>query len=246
MGAYVDGGWWRMTSDATDAARTEVGSAPEDRRPEDRPEAALPSFPEQISMQLGGWRGMVEAAVPITTFILVNMAWALQPALIGSVALAVVIASVRLAQRRPVRYALNGLFGIGLGAVVAWRTGEARDFYLPGILVSYGYAAGMIFSVVVRHPLVGWLYSVLFMKGRSAWRSDRRLMRTFTWLTLLWAAVWIAKVSVQFWLWAVDAEHVLGAARLVLGTPPYLLLLVFTVWVVRRGDRREPAPELAS
>lgn len=230
-----------MTSEVTGATRAQADSGPPERRDE-----ALPSFPEQISMQLGGWRGMVEAAIPITAFIVINI-WALEPALIGSVALAVVIASVRLAQRRPVRYALNGLFGIGLGAVVAWRTGEARDFYLPGILISYGYAAGMILSVLVRHPLVGWLYSVLFLKGSAAWRSDRRLMRTFTWLTLLWAAVWIAKVSVQFWLWAVDAEHVLGAARLVLGTPPYLLLLVLTVWVVRRGDRRdEPAPELAS
>ena len=67
----------------------------------------------------------------------------------------------RLAQRQPVRYAVNGLLGIGLGALIAWRTGEARDFYLPGIVVSYGYAAAMILSVVVRQPLVGWLWSVL-------------------------------------------------------------------------------------
>lgn len=197
----------------------------------------LPSFPEQLASQLGGWRGSVEAAIPVLVFIVANMVWSLRPALTASVGLALAIAAFRLAQRRPVRYALNGLFGIALGAFIAWRTGEARDFYLPGIFISYGYAAAMIGSVLVRHPLVGWLYSVMFTGGRSDWRDNPRLMRTFVWLTLLWAAVWIAKVSAQAGLYLADQEHLLGVARLVLGTPPYLLLLAITLWVVRRVER---------
>lgn len=210
----------------------------------DPPVAPLPSLPEQISSQLGGWRGMVEAAVPVTVFIVVNMVWSLQPALVAAVAVAVVIASARLLQRRPVRYALNGLFGIGLGAAIAWRTGEARDFYVPGIWISYGYAAAMIVSIALRHPLVGWLWSVLFTQGRADWRQDRRLMRTFNWLTVLWAAVWVAKVSAQAGLYLADQEHLLGLARLVLGAPPYALLLLVTIWTVRRVQRSaavEPA-----
>jgi hypothetical protein len=205
----------------------------------------LPSLPEQIASQLGGWRGSVEAAIPVGVFVVANMVWSLQPALLGSVGLALAIAAARLAQRRPVRYALNGLFGIALGAIIAWRTGEARDFYLPGIVISYGYAAAMIGSVLVRHPLVGWLYSVLFTGGRSEWREDARLMRTFTWLTLLWAAVWILKVSAQAGLYLADQEDLLGVARLVLGTPPYVLMLLITIWVVRRVQR-QPAPESAT
>lgn len=202
--------------------------------------APLPSFPEQLAERLGGWRGMVEAAIPVTVFIVVNMAWSVRPALVSSVGVAVLIAAVRLVQRRPIRYTVNGLFGIGLGAVIAWRSGEARDFYLPGILISYGYAVAMIVSVLLRHPLVGWLWSVLFAGGRSDWRADRRLMRTFSWLTLLWAAVWVLKVSAQAGLYLADQEHLLGIARLVLGTPPYLLLLALTIWVVRRVQRSAP------
>lgn len=208
-------------------------------------EQPLPSFPEQLASQLGGWRGMVESAIPITVFVVVNLVFSLQPALISSVGLALVIAVYRLAQRKPVRYAVNGLFGIALGALIAWRTGEARDFYLPGILISYGYAAAMILSVVLRHPLVGWLWSVLFTQGKSDWRQDARLMRTFIWLTLVWAAVWIVKVSIQAWLWDSNQEHLLGIARLVLGAPPYLLLLALTIWVVRRVQRSAPTPEVA-
>lgn len=202
---------------------------------------AMPTLAEQVSSQLGGWRGMVEAAVPVSVFIVVNLIFSLRPALIASAAVAVAIALIRLAQRRSIRYAVNGLFGIGLGAVIAWRSGEARDFYLPGIFISYGYAAVMLLSVVVRHPVVGWLWSVLFAKGSGEWRRDRTLLRTFTWLTLLWAVVWVLKVSAQAGLYVAGNEHLLGVARLVLGTPPYLLLLVITVWVVRRVQRSAAA-----
>lgn len=219
------------TEPAEPAAPPAEPDPPPQVRPEEQP---LPPFPEQIAVQLGGWRGMVEAAVPITVFIVTNMIWSLQPALVASISVAVAIAVFRLAQRRPIRYALNGLFGIALGAIIAWRSGEARDFYLPGILISYGYAAGMLLSILVRHPLVGWLWAILFTGGKSHWRADPRLMRTFNWLTLLWLVVWVVKVTAQFALYLADEEHLLGIARLVLGTPPYLLLLVITVWVIRR------------
>jgi hypothetical protein len=200
----------------------------------------LPSFPEQIATQLGGWRGMVEAAIPIGCFVIVNVAWELQPALLVSIGVAVAIAVIRLIQRRPVRYAINGLFGIALGAVLAWRSGEARDFYLPGILVSYGYSAAMVFSVLVRHPLVGWLWAVMFAGGRSDWRQDRVLMRTLTWLTLVWAVVWVVKVSVQLALYLANMEHALGAARIVLGAPVFALMLAITIWIVGRVQRHHP------
>src|SRR5690606_15091742 len=234
---------WRSLAGTAGRTGGRVTSNQHGPRPAE-PLPALPTLAEQVSSQLGGWRGMVEAAVPVSVFIVVNLITSLNPALIASVAVAVAIALARLAQRRSIRYAVNGLLGIGLGALIAWRSGEARDFYLPGIVISYGYAAGMLLSVAIRHPVVGWLWSVLFAKGSGEWRREPRLLGTFTWLTLLWAVVWIAKVSVQAWLWGADQEHLLGVARLALGTPPYLLLLVITVWVVRRVQRSavvEPA-----
>lgn len=230
-----------MTVEERDPAAVGAGPGPGGEADPGGGAAAEPSFAEQISTRLGGWRGMVEAAVPISVFIVVNLVWSLRPAVIASVSVAVLVAVIRLLQRRPVRYAVNGLLGIGLGAVIAWRSGEAKDFYLPGILISYGYAAAMIASVVVRHPLIGWLYSVLFTGGRGDWRADRRLMRTFSWLTLLWAAVWVVKVSAQAGLYLADEEHLLGVARLVLGAPPYALLLAVTIWTVRRVQQRSVA-----
>ncbi|GIF66916.1 membrane protein [Asanoa ishikariensis] len=205
-------------------------------------EEPLPPFGEMVSQQLGGWRGLVESSIPVVVFVVVNIVWELNPALIASVGVALVIGGIRLAQRRPIRHAVNGLFGIGLGAVIAWRTGEARDFYLPGIIQSYVFAAALLISAAVRQPLVGWGWSVIMAGGKSDWREDRRLMRTFIWLTVVWAVVWILKVSAQAWLWWDKQDDLLGIARLVLGTPPYVLLALFTVAVVRRVTREQPQP----
>ncbi|TDB72755.1 DUF3159 domain-containing protein [Micromonospora sp. KC723] len=204
----------------------------------------LPSIAEQMADQLGGWRGLVESSVPVVVFVVANIVGELRPAVIASVGVALLIAVVRLAQRRPVRHAVNGLFGIGVGAAIAWRTGDERDFYLPGILYGIAYGVALLVSAVIRQPIVGWIWSVLVAKGRSEWRDDPRLVRTFTRLTVLWGVVWLAKVGVQAGLYLAHQDTALGVARLALGYPPYALLLLITVWVVRRVTRQTVAQPL--
>ncbi|MEH1014919.1 DUF3159 domain-containing protein [Micromonospora sp. CPCC 206060] len=208
-------------------------------QPESDPagEEGLPSLAEQMADQLGGWRGLVESSIPVVIFVVANILTDLRPAVIASVSVAVAIAVVRLAQRRPVRHAVNGLFGIGIGAAIAWRTGDEKDFYLPGILYGIVYGLALLASAAIRQPLVGWIWSVIVAGGRSEWRQEPRLVRTFTWLTVLWGVVWLAKVGVQAALYLADKDTALGVARLVLGYPPYALLLAITVWTVRRVTR---------
>jgi hypothetical protein len=218
----------------------------ENRGEEDRgEEEPLPTLSEQVAQQLGGWRGLVESSVPVFVFVIVNILGTLRPAIVAAVGVAIGIAVLRLIQGRPVRHAVNGLFGVGIGAVIALNTGEARDFYLPGILYGYAYGAALLLSAALRQPLVGWLWSVLVAGGRSQWRQDPRLVRTFNWLTVLWGLVWLAKVGAQHALYIADMETALGVARLTLGYPPYALLLLITVWTVRRVTRGTDVPAAA-
>lgn len=211
--------------------------------------AAEPSFSEQLSEQMGGARGLTEASIPVAVFVVINVAWALNPALIISIVIALGIVAYRLRRREPIRHAINGMVGIGIGAAIAWRTGEAKDFYLPGILMSLAYGGLLILSAAVRHPVVGYLWAVIAAGGKHAWRNHPRLLRTFQWLSLLWAAMFLTKGLVQGALWmakdatwlGVDDETWLGIARIGMGVPPYLLLLGVTVWAVRRVTHGEGA-----
>lgn len=226
-------------ADQTEATATATGA------PADEDEERLPSLTEQMAEQLGGWRGLVESSVPIAVFVVCNVIWELSVALWAAVGVAVGIAVIRLLQRRPIRHAVNGLFGIGIGALLAWRTGEERDFYLPGILYGIGYGLALLGSVVIRQPLVGWIWSVLAAGGRSEWRTDPVLIRTFNRLTVLWGVVWLLKVGVQAGFYLASMETALGVSRLLLGYPPYAVLLAITIWVVRRVNRqRADAPPL--
>jgi hypothetical protein len=206
-------------------------STPEDEK--------LPPFSEQLAEQLGGWRGLVESSIPVTVFVIANILLELRPAIIVAVSSGLLIAVFRLFRRQSVRHAVNGLFGIFVGAFIAWRSGDARDFYLPGIFISAGYAVALILSAVFRWPLVGWIWSVVLDGGKTRWREDPVLLRVFGWLTVLWATVYIAKVGIQYGLYLADEESLLGIARIALGWPPYAILLAVTVWSVRRVTRHQ-------
>ncbi|WP_425560504.1 DUF3159 domain-containing protein [Luedemannella flava] len=230
--------------DETDAAHgTAAGRRSSDDSEDD--EEPLPSFTEQVAQQLGGVRGLLESSIPVITFVVANvvggwfdLSWRLNLAIVLSVATAIGIAIFRLSRKQPIRHAVNGLFGIALGAWLAYRSGDERDFYLPGIFLSLGYAVAMLASVAFRQPLVGWIWSVVVAGGSKQWRSEPPMVRTFGWLTVVWAAIYILKTGVQTVLWYADQATALGIVRLVFGYPPYLLLLALTVWAVRRTRDR--------
>jgi hypothetical protein len=212
---------------------------------DEEPEVPFPSFSEQIADQLGGVRGLVESSIPVAVFVVANIVWALRPAVILSVVVGLGIAGYRLSRREPIRHALNGLFGIALGAVIASFTGKAKDFHLPTILYTLGYAVALLGSVVIRRPMVGWLWSVTFAGGTQRWRTEPKLLRLFGRLTMLWSAVYVVKVTVLSALYFANQDDALGIARLALGYPPYALLLLVTVYSVRKVIRTLPEPEIA-
>jgi Protein of unknown function (DUF3159) len=222
----------------------------DDRNPAAADDEAIPTFSEQLAAQLGGVRGVVESGVPVIVFVVANILGPLKLAIIIAVVSAVVIAIYRLVRRQTVRNAVNGLFGIAIGAIIAWKTGSTKDFYLPGIIVSFAYGVAMLVSVPLRRPLVGWLWSLLSAGGSMRWREQPQMVRLFSRLTVLWAVTYLVKVGIQAALFeatsATDSGTALGIARLLLGYPPYAALLAYTALSVRRLTQAHPELALAA
>lgn len=105
--------------------------------------------------QLGGWRGMVDATVPTLAFIVANGIAGLRPGIWAALGSAVLIFALRLARRQSVQQAVSGLFAVGVAVAIAAATGQARDFYVPGILRNAVLTVVLLGSVVLRRPLVG-------------------------------------------------------------------------------------------
>jgi hypothetical protein len=224
-----------------DAVRAIVSASPAPDGSEPEPdEERIPTISEQMSEQLGGIRGLIETSVPVCAFVLLNFVWDLYPAIFGAVGTAVAIAIYRLIRKQPVRHAVNGLFGIALGAYLAARSGEARDFYLPGILLTFAQAAALVISVGVRKPLIGYIWAIIAAGGKHDWRHSPALFRTFQWLTLAWAASLVVRAGVQAALYIAKQPDLLGVARLAVSWPIYVGMLALTVWAVRRTVRTHP------
>jgi hypothetical protein len=160
----------------------------------------------------------------------------LQPALIAALATAAAVAVWRLVRKQALMPAVSGFFAVGIGAFIAYRTGEARGFYLPGLLYSAVLGLAFLVSVLVRWPLAGVIWHGINGHGHG-WRKDPRLLRAYTWASVLWTVVFAARLVVQGWLYNADEETWLGVARLAMGYPLFGVAIVGTVLAVRRAHR---------
>jgi hypothetical protein len=212
----------------------------------------------QLARALGGRRGMVEAAMPTITFtftyiITKELYWA-----IGlSVAIAVVMLVVRLAQRDTVQYVANALVGIGVGCFFVWLGGrnggdqsqQALAYFLPGLIYNAGYAVAMIASILLRFPIVGFVVGAV-SDDPLEWRRDRQVVKLCSHLTWVLVVPCLARVAVQVPIYlggraADDADPyvtALGIAKVAMGWPLQVAALAVMVWLLAR-DRTPVRPQ---
>jgi len=195
--------------------------------------------PKSILEQLGGIPGMIYSTVPVVVFVVVNSLTTLGTALVAAIGVAVAIAVLRLVRKEPLQPAVSGLFGVAIGAFIAHRTGEARDFFLLGIWYSALLGVVFLVSAVVRWPLAGVIWHGLNGDGQS-WRDDPVLRRAYTLATLLWAVMFAVKFVAQQWLYAANEPGWLAVARIA-GYALTGLALLGTLWAVRRARERSAA-----
>lgn len=186
--------------------------------------------------QMGGPGGLAASVVPVVVFIGVSSAAGLQPAIWASLGIALAVGVWRLVRREPLQPAVSGVLGVGICALIAYHTGEARGFFLYGIW--YSLVAGIAFalSVALRWPLVGVIWSVLNGSGYG-WRADRRARLGYDVATVVWAGFFLARFGVQRWLYNADETGWLGVTRLLMGLPLTAIALLVTIWAARRARR---------
>ncbi|GGH56785.1 DUF3159 domain-containing protein [Rothia aerolata] len=189
---------------------------------------------------VGGVRGLVEALLPgflFLTVYLVSESLYVSLAVAGAVAL--VFAAVRLVQRGKLVQSVSGFVGVLICAVVALRTGDAADYYVPGLWINLAYGLGVLLSIIVRWPILGLIYS--FIRDEvGTWRTVPGRLKAYQKATWVLFAMFVVRLLVQVPLYLADHVAGLGAARLLMGTPLYAAVLWVT-WMMTR----KPADVLA-
>lgn len=183
---------------------------------------------------IGGWRGVIDSGLPAALFVTVYLVGGnrLAPALWVAIGAAVLIAVWRLIRKESLQQVIAGLVGVGVSAFVASRTGQAEDFFLPGLLVNIAYGAAFLISILIRWPLLGVVVGYLTGQGLS-WRRDRSLRRAYAAASWIWVGVFGSRLLVQVPLYLAGWVGALGVARIVMGWPLFLAGAYVTYLVLR-------------
>ncbi|MFF5720468.1 DUF3159 domain-containing protein [Streptomyces buecherae] len=179
----------------------------------------------------GGVRGMVDTTVPGLVFVLIyTIKRDIHVAAIAALALTVLLAVARLARKETLKHAFSGVFGVAFGAVFAMMSGDAKNFYLPGMLYTLGLAVAYVLSAIFRFPLIGVLLGPI-LKENLSWRTrNPGRLRAYTKATWAWGLILLGKSAILFPLyWWGDATQ-LGWVKVALGIPPFLLC-VYLTWI---------------
>lgn len=179
----------------------------------------------------GGVRGMVETVLPGLLFVSIyTINKDLHMSAIAALAVSLVMVVVRLAMKDTVKHAFSGVFGVGFGVVFAMMTGNAKDFYLPGMLYTLGLALAYIITAMAGVPLIGLMLGPVFRENLS-WRTrNPGRKKAYTKASWAWGLILLGKSAILFPLywWADTAQ--LGWVLVALKIPPFLLA-VYLTWV---------------
>jgi uncharacterized protein DUF3159 len=183
---------------------------------------------------LGGNRGILDVALPPVTFVSVNAATSLHVAIYAALGAAVLLLVVRLARREPLRHALSGFVAVAIATGFAAWSGNARDYFLPGILINLGYGVAFGLSALLRWPALGVVLAPL--EGLDDdWRLDPEVRRPFSRATWMWTGLFALRAGVQGWFYLADRPGWLAVAKLITGWPLFVVALSPTLTQVRRA-----------
>ncbi|HIY24872.1 MAG TPA: DUF3159 domain-containing protein [Candidatus Brachybacterium merdigallinarum] len=234
-----------MTSPDSAAERTDAPEHGEAQEAEQGQAAGglggmLRSEEFSVADAIGGPRGIAESVVPTLVFVtLYVITRSVLIASVSAVAVVVLALIVRLVQRQSPSTVLGGLLGVALGAVLAIRSGDGEDFYAPGIVMNVVALLVLVVSLLAKRPLVGLFIGVLDPRMEN-WADEPDARRVYTRATLLFVALYAAKLLVQVPLLLIGQVAAMGVAKLVMGLPAFAVI-AYLVWLMHRAllTRRE-------
>lgn len=194
---------------------------------------------ERLLLRAGGVRGLVSTALPVAAFgatsALADLRWAVAAAIVAATA----VLGWQLRRRESIRPALLGFAGVAVCAAYAFVTGQAKDFYLPGIWMYFALAMLFTTSLVIRRPLVGVVWARITGRDDS-WRRIPRVRLAFDIATIVMATASWSRFLVQFYLYDTDQDGLLAVARIAMGWPVFVVTSSVIFLAVRTALRAVP------
>lgn len=194
--------------------------------------ASLASEDFSVIDSIGGVRGVIESVLPSLVFLvvfLVTRDLALTVKVCGALCALEVLA--RLVQRQTIAGALSGVVMMLICLYAAYKSNDARNYYLPGCIINAVWAVALLASQAFRAPGIGLIVEFVrrppaegLRAWYRAWHGDAALLRAYTVATWVWIAMFVVRDAFQVPLYSSGNVGVLGTVTLVLGVPLFALV----------------------
>lgn len=196
---------------------------------------------DKVISALGGKRGLIDSGLPALVFLIVfNISGKnVNTAIYSAVALSIILTAIRLVKRETIQHAFSGLVGVAICALFSKRSGNAADFYLPGLYINIGY--GLLYAIanLAKWPILGVMLGPILGEN-FMWRKDPARLAAYIKAGWLWVGMFSIRLLVQYPLYKSGNINALGTARLVMGYP----LFIATAWATWQVLKKTPSTKI--
>ncbi|SCK50321.1 DUF3159 domain-containing protein [Streptomyces sp. WMMB 322] len=227
----------KPTADGTGAG---TGTGPDSGTGADGEAVASRAVTEAALFEaFGGFRGLVETTLPGLVFITIyTVNKDIHAAALTALAISAVLGVTRLVRRDTVKHAFSGVFGVAFGVLFAMMTGNAKDFYLPGMFYTLGLAVAYLVTAAAGVPLLGLVLGPVFKENLSWRKRNPGRKKAYTKASYAWGLILLGKCAVLFPLYLWGDTTKFGWVTMALKIPPFLLA-VYLTWIFLA---KAPAP----
>jgi hypothetical protein len=197
---------------------------------------------DKVVSALGGKRGLIDSGLPALLFLLVfNISdQNLNASLWAALSLSIILTAIRLIKRQTLQHAFSGLVGVAICALISRRSGNAADFYLPGLYINAGYGFLYAFTNLIKWPILGIMLGPILGEN-FLWRKDPARLKAYIQAGWLWVGMFAIRLIVQYPLYKSGNVNALGTARLAMGYP----LFIATAWATWLILRKTPTTKIS-
>jgi hypothetical protein len=194
---------------------------------------------ELFEKALGGWRGLLDSGLPAAVFLILYLPFMnLNLALYSALAVGIAIFFWRLIRRETLAQVIAGFVGLGISIYITYRTNNAANFFLTGLITNAVYGLVFAGSIVIKRPLLAYIIGAL-SGDTKAWLTNPRLRRVSINLTWFWVGLFSVRLLVQIPLYFNQSVGWLGTTRLFMGWPLYLLAVYITYRIAKTARDSE-------
>jgi hypothetical protein len=200
---------------------------------------------EELRLVFSG-RGsrLLDSLLPLLVYLVTQVLMGFNFALWGSLVVAVTLALYRIIRRESLVYSLGGAGGVLIAALLAKISGSEVGYFLPGLISGVVTVVLCVVSVVFNRPLVAWT-SFIIRRWPLKWYWHPNVLPAYNEVTIMWAVAFSLRLTVEFLFFQRGAFAALGAARVFLGWPFTIILLIvsylYGLW--RLGQLKGPSVE---